>query len=559
MPPGTDAARAVGWRAAAIRYAPAGAAAAVMLVLGLWGLARDSAMGNDEVATRWAALLSLRELAHLVNNVDAVHGLYYLLMHGWVAVGSSPEALRVPSVAAMTGAAALIAVLARRLTGSGWAALFAGLVMVLTPDISYYAQTARSYALVYACVAGATLVLVHALAAEAAGAPGPRLARWWIGYGALVTLGGYLNEMSLLILAAHAVTVLLARHGRQSVRHWAAAGAVGAILVTPLILVSIREHAAVNWIPRPGVDDLRILFHDYFGATTAAGVLLLGCAIVAVLPPRSTWRWWRGRAGGTGTGDSAGTGVTTGGSAGPGVTTGGGGAGAAGAGGELAWWRSGGVSLASVGAPLLVLPALLLILESRLLSPLYVDRYVLYGEAGAALLAGAGMWRIGRWLSRAVGWPALLWAPGAVLCACTLVLQLAPQQRARTPESRLYNFGGPSQYVGANARPGDGVLFFGTFFRKARLGYPQDFASTTDFAMSESPEQAGTFRGHDKPFAATYPLMLRYSRIWVVGQVPSAHATDPLLRAESVVLQHRFRLIAGRRFRGIAVTLWQRR
>ncbi len=552
MPPGTDAARAVGWRAAAIRYAPAGAAAAVMLVLGLWGLARDSAMGNDEVATRWAALLSLRELAHLVNNVDAVHGLYYLLMHGWVAVGSSPEALRVPSVAAMTGAAALIAVLARRLTGSGWAALFAGLVMVLTPDISYYAQTARSYAMVYACVAGATLVLVHALAAEAAAAPGPRLARWWIGYGALVTLGGYLNEMSLLILAAHAVTVLLARHGRQSVRHWAAAGGVGAILVTPLILVSIREHAAVNWIPRPGLDDLRILFHDYFGATTAAAVLLLGCAIVAVLPPRSTWRWWRGQAGGTGAGDSASTG---------GATTGGaGGAGPAGVtGGERAWWRSGGVSLASVGAPLLVLPALLLILESLLLPPLYVDRYVLYGEAGAALLAGAGMWRIGRWLSRAVGWPALLWAPGAMICACTLVLQLGPQQRARTPESRLYNFGGPSQYVGANARPGDGVLFFGTFFRKARLGYPQDFASTTDFGMSESPEQAGTFRGHDKPFAATYPLMLRYSRIWAVGHAPSAHATDPLLRAESVVLQHRFRLIAERRFRGIAVTLWQRR
>ena len=212
-----------------------------------------------------------------------------------------------------------------------------------------------------------------------------------------------------------------------------------------------------------------------------------------------------------------------------------------------------------MGAPLLVLPALVLILESLLLPPLYVDRYVLYGEAGAALLAGAGMWRIGRWLSRAVGWPALLWAPGAVICACTLVLQLAPQQRARTPESRLYNFGGPSQYVGANERPGDGVLFFGTFFRKARLGYPQDFASTTDFAMSESPEQAGTFRGHDKPFAATYPLMLRYSRIWVVGQVPSAYATDPLLRAESVVLQHRFRPVAERRFRGIAVTLWQRR
>jgi hypothetical protein len=29
------------------------------------------------VATRWAALLPLRELVHLLSNVDAVHGLYY--------------------------------------------------------------------------------------------------------------------------------------------------------------------------------------------------------------------------------------------------------------------------------------------------------------------------------------------------------------------------------------------------------------------------------------------------------------------------------------------------
>jgi mannosyltransferase len=103
-------------------------------------------MGNDEVATRWAALLPLRALVHLLSNVDAVHGLYYLLMHGWVALGSSPVALRIPSVIAMAAAAVLITIIGRRLTGSGWAGLFAGLIMALTPSISFYAQTARSYA-----------------------------------------------------------------------------------------------------------------------------------------------------------------------------------------------------------------------------------------------------------------------------------------------------------------------------------------------------------------------------------------------------------------------------
>jgi mannosyltransferase len=522
----------------AARYAPAGAAAAVMAVLGLWGLARESSMGNDEVATRWVALLSLRELAHLLNNLDAVHGLYYLLMHVWIAVGTSPAVLRIPSVVSMTAAVAMTVILARRLTGSGWAGLFAGLVMALMPVISYYAQTARSYAMVFACVLGSTLVLVHAMDAEAAGATGPRIARRWLAYAALVALGGYLNEMSLLVLAAHAVTVVAARYGRRAVRDWAAAAAAGAVLVAPLLVISVREHGAVSWIARPGLTALKALFHDYFGATTVVAVLLLGCAVAAVLPPRGTWR--RRPAGAE---HETGAGLEY----------------RASAGHVSAWWSRGGISLPSVAAPLLVVPASALILESLVGPPLYVDRYVLYGEAGAALLAGAGMYRIGRWLGDTTGRRALLWVPGAVVCLCVLLLQLVPQQRVRTPESRLFDFGGPARYVGARAQQGDGVLFFPAFFRKARLGYPGGFTKTSDFAMAESPMQAGTFRGRDKPFAITRPLMLTYRRIWVVGKVPSARLPAGMMRQESLVLQQRFSLIARRRFRGMVVTLWLRR
>jgi mannosyltransferase len=540
--PVAGGARAGDWQARAAGYAPAGAAALAMVVLGWWGLARDSAMGNDEVATRWAALLSLRDLAHLLNNQDAVHGLYYLLMHVWAAVGSSPEVLRIPSVLAMAAAVALVAILTGRLTGSGWAGLFAGLVMALTPMISFYAQTARSYAMVLACVVGATLVLVRALGAEAAG-PGRRAERWWLGYAALIVLGGYLNEMSLLVLAAHAVTVLVARYGRQVVRRWTVTAVVSAMLVGPLVLLSIRQNGEVRWIPRPGLDALRMLFHDYFGATTGIAVLLLVCAVLAVLPsgrgPRRP-ATVPARAVPAGPGSAAGP--------------------------VPPWWR-GGISLPSVAAPLLVLPALLLIGESLVGRPLYVDRYVLYGEAGAAMLAGAGMWRAGRWLGRAAGrWrgraagrPALMWVPGVAVCVCALVLQLGPLRHFRTPGSRLFNFGGPSQYVGVHARQGDGVMFFGNLFRKARLGYPGDYTKTTDFGVAESPQQAGSFRGTDKKFPAVYPLMLEYQRIWVIGHVPSRRLPDPLLRAESVVLKQRFRRIAERRFKGIVVTLWQRR
>ncbi len=516
-----------GWTGTAARYAPAIAAAAAMAVAGVWGLARDSAMGNDEVVSRWAALLSLRQLAHLLRHVDAVHGLYYLLLHGWMAVGTSPAVMRIPSVISMAAAAAMLAVIGRRLTGSGWAGLFAGLIMALTPGIIYYAQTARSYALVFACVLAETLVLLHALQAERSGGTRAQVTRPWLAYGALVTLGGYLNEMALLVLAAHAITVLLARYGRRAVAHWTLAAAAGAILVTPLIALSSRQQAALGAIPRPGLRDIWVLYHDYFGATIVAPLLLAVCAVIALLPARG---WPR-----------------------PDGT-----AAAAGAKPGSAWWNSGGISLPSVAAPLLVVPAALLILESLVASPLYIDRYVLYGEAGAALLAGAGLYRIGQWLGDRAHRRALIWVPGVAVCVCALLLQLGPQQRVRTPGSRLFNFGGPAQYVAAHARRGDGVLFFSAFFRKARLGYPGDFSQTTDFALAVPPAVANPFRGIDKPVSTVLPLILSYQRVWVIGSRPSASLPAGPVRDESAVLLRDFSQVAARAYRGMWVTLWLR-
>jgi len=232
-------ARTAGWVAAVVCCAPVVAVSAIMAWFGWWGLARESDMGNDEVVSRYAAGLSLGQLAVLLRRVDMVHGLYYLMLHGWMAVGTSPAVLRVPSVIGMVAAAAMMVILARRLTGSGWAGLLAGLIMVLTPSISYYAQTARSYALVFACVLAESLVLLSALQAERASAASGRITRWWLLYGGLVTLSGYLNEMALLVVPAHAITVLLARYGRRTVRRWAITSVVACALAAPLVAVSV--------------------------------------------------------------------------------------------------------------------------------------------------------------------------------------------------------------------------------------------------------------------------------------------------------------------------------
>jgi mannosyltransferase len=495
------------------RYWPAAIAAAAMIGLGLWGLARDSAMGNDEVATRWAASLSLGQLAHLLRNIDAVHGAYYLLMHVWFAVGSSPTALRVPSVIAMAAAVALVAIIGRQLTGSGWAGLFAGLVTVTTPAISYYAQTARSYALVFACVTASTVILVKALRSESAGSGAKP---WWLAYGLLIMVSGYLNELALLVLTAHAVTVLLARPGWAAARRWAVAAVVGAVLVIPVVVVSSREASAVTWIARPNRASLTLQFHDYFGNRPEISAALIICIVIALLPPL--------RRGGA----------------------------------TPAWWR-GGISVQSVAAPLLILPAALLIAESLVARPFYVDRYVLYGEAGAALLAGAGAYRIGQWLRAGLRWPALVAVPGVILVVCALVFQLGAQRFERTPASRMFDFGGSSRFVGEHARAGDGVLYFGAFYRKASLGYPDDFRKVSDFAAAVSPRASGTFQGINRPFSAIRPLMLRYQRIWVVGQAPQLKRPPGLMSSQSQELRQNFTQAARARFHGVTVTLWVKR
>ena len=103
------------------------------------------------------------------------------------------------------------------------------------------------------------------------------------------------------------------------------------------------------------------------------------------------------------------------------------------------------------------------------------------------------------------------------------------------------------------------MLFFNSFFRKARLGYPQDFRDTTDFAMAVSPQKSGTLNGFDKPFSVVGPLMLTYQRIWVVGRAPSANVSNASIRAEGELLMRDFTLAAERHFKGVVVTLWLRR
>ncbi|MER5379980.1 hypothetical protein ABT040_06810 [Streptomyces sp. NPDC002688] len=212
------------------------------LALGLWGLSRQHSLWRDEAATWQVAQRPTAEIWHMLGQVDAVHGLYYLLMHGlFECFGPGTTTLRLPSVLAMAVAAACVTVIGHRLAGV-WAGLGGGLALGLLPAVQFYLQEGRPYALVAAGAAISTLLLVTLL-------KGRGRAALWAAYGGTVLLCGLLNWLSLMILPAHAATLARTRAGRGVWARWTAASAVAVAGVLPLILFSRSQSAQISWIP----------------------------------------------------------------------------------------------------------------------------------------------------------------------------------------------------------------------------------------------------------------------------------------------------------------------
>ncbi|MFC8144292.1 hypothetical protein ACFUKV_21570 [Streptomyces paradoxus] len=284
---------------------------------GLWGLARQDSVWRDEAATWQVAERSTAEICRMLGNVDVVHGLYYLLMHVlFECFGPGIVTLRLPSVLATAVAAACVAVVGRRLAGA-CAGLAGGMALGLLPAVQFYSQEGRSYALVAAGTGVSTLLLVTALQRQVR-------RRHWAAYSGTVLVAGLLNWLSLMILAAHLVTLLWTRAGRAVLARWAVAAGCATAGALPLIVFSRSQSGQVSWIP------------------PLSGHMLIGPGILLAI---------------------------------------------GGIGALLDRPRAGRLSSAAVGLPLLALPQLGLVALS-LIQPLFLDRYILYSMLGLALLIG---------------------------------------------------------------------------------------------------------------------------------------------------------------------------
>jgi mannosyltransferase len=454
---------------------------AVMLVLGLWGITGPS-YWRDEAATMTAVGRPFGELLRMMGHIDAVHGVYYMVIWVVVRLGGTGEVVtRLPSVLAMACAAAAVAALGRRLVSPA-AGLLAGLLFAVLPQISLYAQDAREYAFVTALACAGSYLLVRAM--TTAGRRRGLLA----GYAVCLGVMGLLNLFSLLLVGAHAITVALAwRRAGRAGRYGRAGGAGGAgragrygwplavawlgaaagafVIAGPVLALGYAERGQERWLTTPQLVSTVTGLRKLVGPADMVIALVLAAVIGLLLT--------------------------------------------AGAGREAlrAAWPP---RLLELGGPWLVLPPVVLIAISYL-SPVYTFRYVLFCAPAAALLGGAGLACL-RWPAR--GTPA--WIPAAAAFLLVAVLGIPAQQAARAPDGHGTNIRAANAIVAARRRPGDAVLYVGTDSKYFPAAYPSGFAALDDVAQHKTPSQARNLVGTDYRASVVRKRLARVPRVWVV-------------------------------------------
>lgn len=235
----------------------------------LTGLITVIGLGNpglwtDELATWGMATTPWSEFWPVLRYVDAVLAPYYVVMHLWVDVfGDGDIALRMSSVVAMMGAAGLTGAIGNRVAGRR-AGTLAGVVFAVLPSTSRFAAEARPYSLTVLAACLATWLLLQAWRK-------PNAYRWLL-YAAAVALLGWLHIVALLLVAAHALSVLAWR--REVWWRFALATAAGAVTSLPILVYGTYQRHQVSYIPPVSLSTILTYSDVLFGGTVLALVLV---------------------------------------------------------------------------------------------------------------------------------------------------------------------------------------------------------------------------------------------------------------------------------------------
>ena len=367
---------------------------ALATAVSLGGAGRPS-FWYDEAATISASYSrSLGQLWRMLGNVDAVHGLYYLLMHGWFRIFPPTEFWsRVPSALAVGGAAAGVVVLAGQFSPRT-VAMASGVFCAILPRTTWAGIEARPYALSMLAATWLTVLMVRAARREDG--------RAWLSYGAGAGASILLDAYLVLVPVAHLVFLCAYGRTRTVLLRFAAASVLAVGALAPLLVTVAGQAHQIKWVPAIGRRTLEdVVVQQYFERSPPFAVLsaLLMTAAIAL----------RLRAPG----------------------------------------RPGDRQLVALAAAWLVIPTAAIVVWSTLSHPIYTPRYLSFTAPAMALILGVCAARVASraWLTAIlVGIFAAAAVPNYVLAQCN------PYAKYGMDYSQV------ADLIGAKAAPGDCLL-----------------------------------------------------------------------------------------------------
>jgi mannosyltransferase len=437
-----------------------GVGGVVISALGSW----IPSFWGDEAASIMSATRPLDTLWPMLLNVDAVHGAYYLFLHGWISVfGASEFSVRFPSAIAVGLTVVGLVFLTNRLT-SARVAVFAGAVCAVLPCLTRMGAEARGYAVSAACAVWLTWLLVRLI--------DPRSRPWrggWLVYAVGVAVSVYVFLFLALMVLVHAVILLASPGRRRMLRQFAVAAFAGVVAASPVIVLAVLQRKQVAFLElRDQTSPGRLLVDQWFWNPWLAALawLLIIAAVGVWMPSRFAAR------------NSA-------------------------VGGGLPDARV-------VGLAWLLLPCLLLVLANSAV-PLYSLRYLTFAAPAAALLIGL-----------AVALPLRSWASWLLIAA--VIAAAAPTWALqRTPYSRNggTDWSAVAVTLETHLRPGDGIIFADNTrpSQRPRLAmhvYPDAFVGVRDVLLDRPYQERARLWDKVLPLDALPSRLAGVNRIWVL-------------------------------------------
>lgn len=417
----------------------------------------------DEAATISASYSrSLRQLWQMLGNVDAVEGLYYVLMHGWFTIFPPTEFWsRAPSGLAIGGAAAGLVVLGKQVS-SRTVGVSAGVVCAILPRATWAGIEARPYALSMMAAVWLAVLLVHAARRDNAWA--------WLAYGIVLATSVLLDVYLLLLPLVHLVFICAFRRSRAVLTRFALTSVLAGCALTPFLVAAAGQAHQVSWIASIGrrtIEDVAI--QQYFERSplfTIVSALIVTAAIVL-------WRFTSAR---LATADR---------------------------------------QLLTLAIAWIVIPTTLIVIWSALVHPMYTPRYLAFTAPGIALALGVciGALAVTPWAAAAViGLLAIAAAPNYV-------------SAQRNPYAKYgMDYSQVADLITAKAAPGDCLLvndtvtFMPAPMRPLMAARPDAYRKLVDLTLwRRATDRRDVFDTNLIPQVVTKPLS-RCRVVWIITQ-----------------------------------------